>query len=328
MTDPSGKRVGFTFTPDWVGSLFGTYWIPKFTADPGVDETLEVYDTTAAPPDSLFGALGGPYHPTQYKLITADGTLYEYDQSAGLQKITDASGNTLTFTAAGIVSSTGVTIPFHRDSQGRVIEIDDPAGNAIKYQYDSAGNLISVSQPVSGTSSEVTQYTYLATPAHFLSTIIDPNGVQTFKAQFDANGRLIGSTDGTGATVSQSFNLAAMTGTETDANGNVTTLIYNARGDVVEKEDPPVKNVITGEVDNYVTTYVYGDPNNPDLPTQVTNRRGFVTTYTYDANGNETRLLGRETITSILTTPRTTSRASYRFLRGRTQCSSMIRPDT
>jgi RHS repeat-associated protein len=288
LTDPAGNRVGFTFTPTVVGSIFGAYWIPEFTPDPGVYDKLAVYDTIAGPPGSIWAGIGGVYNPDKYKLTTPDGTLYEYDQYAGLQKVTETDGVTLTFTPDGITSSTGVSIPFHRDSQGRVIEIDDPSGNAIKYQYDSAGNLISVSQPVSATSSEVTQYTYLATPAHFLSTIIDPNGVQTFKAQFDASGRLISSTDGTGATVSQSFDLAAMTGTQTDANGNVTTLIYNSRGDVVEKEDPPVKNVITGEVDNYVTTYVYGDPNNPDLPTKVTDRRGFVTTYTYDTNGNET----------------------------------------
>ncbi len=45
------------------------------------------------------------------------------------------NGNTLTVTAAGITSSTGLSVPFVRDAQGRITKITDPLGKEYMYTY-------------------------------------------------------------------------------------------------------------------------------------------------------------------------------------------------
>ena len=59
----------------------------------------------------------------------------------GLESITYISGNTLTFSAAGISHSSGRSIAFVRDSQGRIAKITDPNGASLFYGYDANGDL-------------------------------------------------------------------------------------------------------------------------------------------------------------------------------------------
>jgi hypothetical protein len=44
VNSPSRRRVGFTFDPVPEPGLLGTIWRPRFIADPGVFETLDVDD--------------------------------------------------------------------------------------------------------------------------------------------------------------------------------------------------------------------------------------------------------------------------------------------
>ena len=280
ITNPEGRRVGFTFEPKQVGSLFGTYWIPKFTADPGVTDKLAVYESQAGPPGSIWAGLGGPYNPDRYKLTTADGTLYEYDQSAGLKKVTDTSGTTLTFTDTGIYHSTAGAIEFVRDNRGRIQQIigppplegDDPV--VVSYQYDVHRDLVGFTDR----GDQVTRYTYLDDPDHFLDTIVGPCGVTLFDAEFDDDGRLTSSTDALGNSVFQDFDLEAMKGTITDAKQNVTWLLYDELGNVLEEEDP-----LGG-----ITKYEYADARHPNLETTVIDRNGVIEERAYDAKGNVT----------------------------------------
>jgi len=46
-----------------------------------------------------------------------------------LQSIKGLHGNTLTVTAAGIISSTGLSVPFGRDGYNRIAWIADALGN-------------------------------------------------------------------------------------------------------------------------------------------------------------------------------------------------------
>ena len=45
LTNPAGRRVGFTFDPEPEGGLLGTIWHPRFPPDPGVYDQLTVEDT-------------------------------------------------------------------------------------------------------------------------------------------------------------------------------------------------------------------------------------------------------------------------------------------
>lgn len=113
MNTPDGRRVGFTFDPvredlDPITGFpypFGPVYRARFTADPGVFERLEVDDVPLTlRPDGTFGLylFAFDYNPSEYRLITKDGTSYAIDQFQGLLDVTDRNGNVLTVTDAGI----------------------------------------------------------------------------------------------------------------------------------------------------------------------------------------------------------------------------------
>jgi RHS repeat-associated protein len=274
LTNPSGTREGFTFTPTAQPGLLGTIWTPQFTPDPGVYDTLTVPSTNLSQrSDGTFGLylIGFAYNPDDFTLTTKDGTVYQYNQFSGLKTITDLNGHVITVTSSGIASSAGPSIQFVRDSLGRITQIVDPTGKVISYAYDGAGNLTSETDRASLTST----YQYLATPAHYVSAAIDPLGHQAVGATYDATGRLVGTADALGNQSGRSYDLGHNTESITDPVGNRTTLVYDALGNVVSSTDP------TGATSHY--TY---DANNNLL--SQTNPRGNTTTQTFDAHGNLT----------------------------------------
>ncbi len=135
LTNPEGKRVGFTYEPELVvhGIIFvaGIEYLPKFTPDPGVTDQLTVKEGSymrGGVFGSLIEALSDPWNPSQYVLTTREGTVYEYVQKDGLRKIVDTNDNTITFTDSAITHSSGARIDLVRDTRGRIREIIDPAG--------------------------------------------------------------------------------------------------------------------------------------------------------------------------------------------------------
>jgi YD repeat-containing protein len=92
---------------------------------------------------------------------------------------TDLNGNTLTLTAAGITSSTGLNVPFVREGQGRITQITDTAGNVYRYTYNAAGDLVTVQTPVSApavTPVVTLTSTYGYDARHLLTSELDPRG--------------------------------------------------------------------------------------------------------------------------------------------------------
>jgi RHS repeat-associated protein len=220
-------------------------------------------------------------------------------------------------TPNGITSSTGLVVPFVRDSSGRITKITDPQGNNYLYSYDSSGNLASVTYPPTTqtttlcpntTLPNTSTYTYdtnhlytggtdgrcniLPTAAYYGSADLDPNGLPL-------NGRLQSVTDAYNETTSYAYNLATDTTTVTypaDASGNVgtATMVYDSYGDLVTSTDPL----------GHITTNVYDANHNLIL---VTDPLSHATTYTYDANGNKTS----STYPSLGTGHNTTSTTYY-----------------
>ena len=287
INDPDGRRVGFTFEPEITRSFFGTAFKPKFTPDPGVYDKLEVEQLTLGQrDDGSFEAflIGFPYNPDSYRLVRQDGTVYDYHQSRGLETITDRNGNEIHFTDDGIQHSSGQSIQFVRDSLGRITSLIDPDGNAITYDYDARGNLIRVTNQMGLT----TGFTYLSDRDHYLDNVFDPLGRQFSKTEYDEQGRVIASIDAAGNRSEQHWDPNNFSGSIVDGNGNVTKLIYNERGNVLEETDP-----LGGKI-----AYAYDDPQNPDLETQVTDPLGYTSSFTYDSRGNmlsETDPLGQVT---------------------------------
>jgi len=276
LTTPAGRRVGFTFDPIAEAAVLGTIWRPRFIADPGVYDQLTVADLPLSQrADGTFAhyPVNLPYNPAQYSLTTKDGLTYRYDQFTGLQDVTDRNQNVLTYTADGITSSTGVSIRFHRDAQGRITAIEDPDGNTLRYTYDAAGDLVGVEDQVGNRST----YGYLASPPHYLTTNSCPSGVCIASTAYDAAGRLVSLTDSLGHSATRQFDVLNNLEIVGDLLGNETTILFDPRGNVLAATDP------LGH-----TTWNEYDAR--DNPVSQTDARGYVTLTGYDDRGNLTSL--------------------------------------
>ena len=314
-----GQRKTFNLTPQTyisplVGQLF-PWWNSSFTPQPGLHGTLTDAGT-GCPAGDFFGIVpsgnlwfcvgGGQYTPTQYIYTDPNGTAYTMSAAGNLQSIQDLSGNGLTITASGITSTTGLSVPFVRDSNNRITQITDPAGNIYQYAYDANGNLAAVTYPNTSSNNPIcsgatapntTTYTYnashlytggkdalchvLPTTAYYSSGETDANGNSL-------SGRLQSVTDALGNTTSYSYLIATDPNADStttitypqdpaDGNGAVgaATMVYDSYGDLLSSTDA---NKLT-------TVNTYDASHNL---TSVTDPLGHTSSYTYDSNGNKT----------------------------------------
>jgi RHS repeat-associated protein len=214
-----------------------------------------------------------------YRLTLPDGRTLNVSRAFGLETLTDLNANTLTITPSGIVHSSGKSVSFQRDAQGRITTVTDPAGRTLTYAYDQSGNLASFTDQLGNVST----YTYDAN--HRLLTIHDPRGVQPIRNDYDASGRLIGTVDAFGNAITYTQDFANRKETVTDRLGNATINEYDSDGNVVR-----VTDALQG-----VTQRSYDGHGNV---LSETNALGKTRAYTYDANDNrltETDPLGNTT---------------------------------
>ncbi len=138
----NGRRRTFYFTPA-ANPIFSYWYVPAYTAEPGL------YGSLANTGDNCTGVMqrignawqcavdnaGSMYQPTGYRYTDPYGRVYTIGANGSLQSVQDVNGNTLTVTSAGITSSTGLSVPFMRDAQGRITKITDPLGKEYMYTY-------------------------------------------------------------------------------------------------------------------------------------------------------------------------------------------------
>jgi YD repeat-containing protein len=304
-----GQRRTFYFTPQlntFVGAYFAGY-----AAEPGLAGTLTAQQDEANCPLGMVGrdgsiwlcSTGALYSPLSYTYTDPSGTQYSINANGSLQSIIDIGGNSLTVTPAGITSSTGLSVPFVRDSSNRITKITDPAGNIYQYAYDGNGNLASATYPPTTqtttlcpntTLPNTSTYTYdsnhlytggtdalchvLPATAYYPSGKRDANGNSM-------TGRLQSVTDAMGNTTSYEYLIATSASTSStttvhypqDANGNPGTAVmtYDSYGMLLSTKDPL----------GLITTNVYDANHNL---TSVTDPMGHTNSYTYDSNGNKT----------------------------------------
>lgn len=281
LTGPDGKRVGFTFHPEYVSpGVFGANYRATFTADPGVYDRLEVpqgntpFITLGADGGAKLLFIGLAWNPDTFVLVRPDGTRYTYHETRGFLEAEDANGNTLTYNGSGFEHSGGMAMTFTRDAQGRITSAVLNGDKTWTYHYDAAGDLLSVTDYMGQTST----YDYLDDPAHFLSKVTDAYGRTGNVFEYDEDGRLTAIVDPAGNRTRQSTDPLGFSGSITDGRGNVTQFTYDQRGNVLTATDP-----LGG-----VTTYTYGDARHPDKETSITDALGQVTKFDYDAAGNRT----------------------------------------
>ncbi|MFP4334774.1 MAG: putative Ig domain-containing protein [Wenzhouxiangella sp.] len=286
---PDGERVGFTFAPKPKAfpSLF--QFDVNFQPDPGVDDVLRAVDG----PQIVFALGAGfadfiiPYNPSVYELETPDKVVYVISETEGLVEIRNALGDTLTINDDGIQSSTGVSIDYVRDSQGRVAEVQVPPAEAgeppgrILYGYDAIGNLHTVTDLGGG----LTTFEYAnADYPHHVTAVIDPRGEILTQQIYDDQGRLIAQcpADGNSATLegcsTYDYDVAGGVQTVFDTRGFQSDFVYAENGllilqrDWVDAESSLEQRWIYNE-DGYVIEYI--------------DRAGGSTISTYDERGNQ-----------------------------------------
>ncbi len=317
ITLPDGRRTAFAFTPEYLGILSPNIplYRPAYTATSGsVTYTLTCEECPDIEVTDYWGPWIDPitmkdFNPTRYLLTALDGTRYTIDQYEGLEEIRDPNENTLTFSDAGIVHSSGKKIEFVRDGEGRITRIIDPMGNAIAYEYDTNGDLVAVTDREGNTS----RYAYDA--GHYLLDMITPDGVRVARNEYDESGRLVATQDAHGNRMEFDHDIDARREVVTDRRGHVTVYEYDERGNVLQRTDPLGKTWTYTYDDNgnrlsetdplgNTTTYTYDDRNNLLTRTDplgntwtytysdlgqvvtVTDPLGNITTHAYDASGN------------------------------------------
>jgi RHS repeat-associated protein len=211
------------------------------------------------------------YEPKKVRLTTRDGRVFDLDLAQGLTRLADTNGNTLQITGTGITHSSGKSIAWTRDGQGRITVLTDPLGKTVTYTYDAGGDLVAVTDR----ENQTVRFTYNG--SHGLLTIEDPRGIQPIRNEYDASGRLLRHTDAFGKTIELTHDLADHEEVVTDRLGHSRTLEYDARGNVVRETDALGK----------VTSRTFDDN---DLLLSETNPLDQTTTYTYDAGRNLTSI--------------------------------------
>jgi RHS repeat-associated protein len=286
---PDGRLDTFTMkvTPSTQNLIPISFPTASFTPVAGTTSTLVSLDANnliVNPPQpgnvTLLNPDAALYDPTRYKLTDKEGMVYVINQATGLETITDLNGNTITFTANGIIHSAGPSVTFTRDAENRITKITDPLGNEIEYAYDFYGDLVAVTDQEDYT----TQFRY--NHEHGLLDIVDPQGVKVVRNEYDAEGRLRLVKDADNQTTTLTHDLAAHREVVTDRLGQTTTYEYDTRGNVTTIIDPL----------GHATTFQYDNQDNP-----LTETRPSLppTVSTYDTRNNvltRTTPAGRHTI--------------------------------
>ena len=248
----------------------------------GLLRVVELGDgsSNVADPDEL----NVPADPQLYRLTTAEGLVYEIDQGFGIKTITDQAGNTITYDRSGIRHSNGRAIGFVRDANDRIERITLPDGEERRYDYSAAGDL----SRATDAAGVFVDYAYLpeARWPHYLNRITDAIPHPIARHEYDAQGRLVATTDANNQRIEYTHNLSGQVEVIKNRRGHSTTYIYDDNGWVLSET-----NAL-----NEQTLHSY-DANGNELTT--TDPLGRVTTRSYDVRGNlltETNHAG-ETVT-------------------------------
>ena len=206
-----------------------------FTPKPGTDSILIAIDNLSAK------FVGGHLvdrsdyslvaNPSKYKLTTKAGYIYYLDQDFGVEVIEDPNGNSITYSDDTIVHSSGKSIDFVRDAQGKIISVIAPNGRVTSYVYDTNDNLSTVTAPDTATTS------FIYNENHGLLNIIDPLSRTIIKNIYDDNGRLIAQEDNQGERTEFNHDIAGRQSVVTDRLGRTTTLYYDNEGNVTSQVD-------------------------------------------------------------------------------------------
>lgn len=317
-TDYVLSPSGFSWTPqvtyndyDAAGNLLRTRY-------PDGTETISVYDvlgrvilaTDQFDPNSTTSA------PATRTVYNGDGQVIDSQRIAGVTISLSQSANGswtistvsasagLTASGSGYTTATGFTgwlsdTSSAYNADGSVSSVtaryQDTSGNPDENQ---PGSFTTYSYDTDGRTTETAVYAGTNASGAKISdttTAYDVDGRQTLVTdalghktsyQYDVLGHLTLTSFDNASTITDHYNAAGQKDWEKDQNGNVTSYQYDAAGNVTDVIQPQVIDPENGNaLVSPATTYVYNDATGTE--TEQIDANNHVTSFTYDASGNQ-----------------------------------------
>ena len=206
---------------------------------------------------------------TSWTYATRNDQIETYNAQGRILSITERNGLSHSYTyqtdSITVTHSSGDTLVYHLDSEGRVSGFTNPDNKTYQYSYDTEGRLVGITfpdaTPVDTTDNPQRIYHYEnSTFPHALTGITDENGNRYATWSYDSEGRAISS--------------------EHSGGVDKTTLTYNADGTTT------VTNPL-GKQTTYHFTTIHGVRKVTQVEGHPTaSCEGANKAYSYDANGN------------------------------------------
>jgi RHS repeat-associated protein len=272
---------------------------------PGTSYADAVYENTTGPAEFFKSRI--TWNGAGYAVALKDGSTLTFKDGfqasrpgqAGLLKIKDRYGNTITITRDGngnvtrVVSPNARWIEFTNDGSNRITQARDNLGRTVNYTYDAGGRLWRVTDAAGG----ITEYTYDSSDR--MLTIKDARGIVFLTNEYDSSGRVKKQTQADSTTYQLAYTVDGndnITQTDvTDPRGNVRTVTFNSDGYTVSDTRGCCGGV----------AYTVERQPGTNLVLSVTDPLGRRTEYSYDGLGNGTsvtRLAGTaEAVTTSFT---------------------------
>ncbi|PVD52724.1 hypothetical protein DC498_07270 [Terrimonas sp.] len=251
----------------------------------GRNDKYDSLSTTAFhTPKGFYSALTAP-EAGKLLLTDTDGWKYYFDNPTHrrVTKIEEPNGNALTFNYVdtllqSMINTTGQTISFQYNAQGLLTKVTDETASptiAYTYSYNTAGNLITVTDPLGGTY----RYTYLVNGP--MKTMSDKNNntVNIIYYPNFSTREIIGCNKRISATYDQLNRKTIITDYMDEGETNqVTTYVYEKSGDLYWLKS------IKGNCCGFDKQYEYDENGNV---LRETDANGNAWNYTYDDYGNK-----------------------------------------
>ncbi len=265
---------------------------------------VDANDHTVA--TNTYDSSGRVSHQTDARGHATD---YTYNPYAGTTYVTNALGKTTTYVSNAnrcltkVISPLRATTRYSYDDDNNKTEVVDPLGRTTDFTYDNRGNLLTTTNADGAVSTATyNDFSEPLTKTDFAAPGDTPN---TWSYTYDSsNGDLLRTTDPLGHHTTNTYNGPyGQRDSSTDADGNITTYLYNARGELTdtwlpsERPDHPHTTCGYDSVGrktsqtnalNRTWNYTYHDLDRFNEATDPLNHT--VKTY-YDAVGNKTRVI-------------------------------------
>ena len=292
---------------------YNTFGEATETQDPNGNTTTYVYDaggrvvSQALPPYTPPGGTG----PAGGTTVTA------YDTLGQVTSQTDPLGNVTRYAYDQLGRRTSQTDPGNGvtstsyDADGEALSVTGPTGAQATSTYDYLGRQVTATsvERYPSPASYTTVTSYAITPADpsgtWKSLVTSPDGVSTGYG-YDAAGEATQVTDGAGNTARYSFDALGRPTATVNPDGTSATITYDPAGNQLAQASLDAagqtlastsatyngegQQLSTTDALGYCTAYTYDPTGSLTAETQpVSSAAGIITSFGYDAAGNQTR---------------------------------------